>query len=628
MGADVLSATDSAREIVSRDVTVALQDRSCVDTVTCSDSTSRRQHILTVGLEDWFQVGAFQQLINHEQWYRFETRLERSTRATLDLLDHHNTKATFFVLGWVAQEVPELVADVATRGHEIASRGFYHRSVRDLSREEFREDLLRTQEALVAATGQRILGYRVAEGWLRPEDLWALDVLAEEGYAYDSSILPLGFRFRSEPWRRFVHAHETPVGALQEVPPSSVRIAGCNLPISGGNWFRQIPHTLLKHLVRRWDHRCEHPLVTYFHTWELDPEQPRISAVDRLNRVRHYRNLDKMRWVLAEHLSRYRFGTVAESLGLEIERVDDAKRVCQWTATIGGGLAPLDPRPSTPALRSLSSLSPGPSALATPVSIVIPCYNEESTLPYLARTLERLEFELQGVGCEPQFVFVDDRSSDATWDTMQAVFGARSNVRLVRHEQNAGVSAAIRTGIANADHEIVCSMDCDCSYDPLELTRMIPLLTDGVDLVTASPYHPQGHVKNVPGWRLLLSRGLSTLYRLVLPQKLHTWTSCFRVYRKSAVKDLLLRENGFLGTAELVGRLSQAGGQIVEYPATLEVRIFGESKMKTCRTIVGHLWLIMRLLRERQPHPQLTERSVDGAGMAASDGNHRCGSHV
>lgn len=586
MVAEVLPTTDIVCEPGYSDVTDGQSSDAHLAAAT------KRKHILTVGLEDWFQVGAFQQFIRHEHWYRFETRLERSTRATLDLLDHHDTKATFFVLGWVAQELPELVAEVADRGHEIASRGFFHRSIRSLTREEFREDLLRTQEALFAATGQRIIGYRVADGWFLPEDLWALDVLSEEGYAYDSSILPLGLRFRSEPWRRFVHTHETSSGTVQEVPPSSVRIAGCNLPICGGNWFRQIPHTLLKHLVRRWDEHSEHPLVTYFHTWELDPEQPRISAVDSLNRVRHYRNLDKMRWVLAKHLSRYEFGTVADALGLEIERVERPADVDERPNRIAVG--------TSTASGQLSALDTPTSAPATPVSIVIPCYNEESTLPYLARTLERLEFELQGVGYEPQFVFVDDRSSDATWDTMHAVFGERANVRLVRHEQNAGVSAAIRTGIANADHEIVCSMDCDCSYDPLELARMIPLLTDGVDLVTASPYHPQGHVKNVPGWRLFLSKGLSTLYRFVLPQKLHTWTSCFRVYRRSVVKDLPLEETGFLGTAELVGRLSQAGGRIVEHPATLEVRIFGESKMKTCRTIVGHLRLITRLLRNRR----------------------------
>jgi len=140
---------------------------------------------------------------------------------------------------------------------------------------------------------------------------------------------------------------------------------------------------------------------------------------------------------------------------------------------------------------------------------------------------------------------------------MQSIFGPKSNCKLVRHDVNSGVSAGILTGIRAADHETVASMDCDCSYDPLELKRMLPLLSDDVDLVTASPYNPDGKVKNVPGWRLLLSKGLSQMYRCVLPMRLHTWTSCFRVYRKSVVDELPLIENGFLGTAEMVAQLSE-----------------------------------------------------------------------
>jgi glycosyltransferase involved in cell wall biosynthesis len=196
---------------------------------------------------------------------------------------------------------------------------------------------------------------------------------------------------------------------------------------------------------------------------------------------------------------------------------------------------------------------------------------------------------------------------------MQSIFGGKSNCKLVRHETNAGVSAGILTGIRAADHEIVASMDCDCSYDPLELKQMLPRLVEGVDMVTASPYHPDGKVKNVPGWRLLLSKGLSQMYRCVLPLRLHTWTSCFRVYRKSAVKDLPLVENGFLGTAEMVAQLSLAGSTIVEHPATLEVRIFGESKMKTVRTIGDHLRLIAGILCKRwfsKASPRIATRSV------------------
>jgi glycosyltransferase involved in cell wall biosynthesis len=169
----------------------------------------------------------------------------------------------------------------------------------------------------------------------------------------------------------------------------------------------------------------------------------------------------------------------------------------------------------------------------------------------------------------------------------------------LRHETNQGVAAGILTGLRAARAEIVCSMDCDCTYDPHELKNMLPLLTGDVDLVTASPYHREGGVRNVPDWRLFLSKGASWLYRRALRSKLATYTSCFRVYRRSAVVDLPLEEKGFLGVAEMLGRLDLAGGKIVEYPAVLEVRLFGISKMKTARTIAGHLKLLSRLSRIR-----------------------------
>lgn len=549
------------------------------------------RHILSVNLEDWFQVGVFHKLISREQWYRFDTRLERNAAATLDLLDKANTKATFFVLGWVAEQFPQLVAEIARHGHEIACCDFAHRQLNELTPEQFLDDLRRSRDAVEAATQQRVLGFRTANGWVGPRDEWVLDVLAREGFQYDSSVMPSVFSFGQSQEQRFVHRRNTTGGLIWEVPPSTWSMGGLQIPIAGGNWFRQLPHRLLKHAVDQWDKQYEAPFVMYFHAWELDPEQPRISAVDRVSRVRHYRNLEKMKWVLEDYLTRYQFGTIAENLGLKSVR--------------------LDSKAQDNVIEVKRSSTTSPVVQTTPVTIVIPCYNEEATLPYLARTLERVEFELkapsvknsarpdQHTSIHPTFLFVDDRSRDNTWEVMQAVFGNKSNCKLIQHDVNQGVSAAILTGIRHAETDIVCSMDCDCSYDPVELKRMIPLLTDDVDLVTASPYHPAGHVKNVPGWRLLLSKGLSHIYRWVLPVRLHTWTSCFRIYRKSAIEGLDLRETGFLGTAELVGELSLRGSKIVEHPATLEVRIFGESKMKTWRTIRGHLGLITRFIKQR-----------------------------
>ena len=573
-----------------------------------SQHPTARKHILTIGLEDWFQVGSFHSLIHRDQWYRFETRLERNTSTTLHLLDECNAKATFFVLGWVAEECPELIRTITERGHEVASRGYYHRPVTTLSRSEFRDDLLRTQECIEAAGHQRVRGYRMADQWLTPQDLWLLEVLAEEGYDYDSSLLPKFRQFASEPFRRFIHACETPSGTITEVPPSTRRFVGVNVPVCGGNWLRQSPAAVMRRSVDSViTENPNSPYVMYFHVWELDTDQPQISATSRLTRLRHYRHLDRMREHLADYLTRYQFDTVADSLGLALEEIDHPEinrstvRFQSITLSDDG----TTPDATTPRTTTHELITP------QPVSIVIPCYNEDATLPYLSRTLNRLEYEL-APHYVPEFVLVDDRSTDVTWDVMQSVFGQKSNCVLVRHDVNQGVSAAILTGIKTATHETVCSMDCDCSYDPLELRHMLPLLTDDVDLVTASPYHPEGTVKNVPGWRLLLSKGLSTIYRCVLPQKLHTWTSCFRVYRRSAIEPLVLKENGFLGTAELVARLSLNGGKIVEHPATLEVRIFGESKMKTVRTIIDHLKLIRRLIAEPRPAKPAVRKAPPG----------------
>jgi glycosyltransferase involved in cell wall biosynthesis len=171
-------------------------------------------------------------------------------------------------------------------------------------------------------------------------------------------------------------------------------------------------------------------------------------------------------------------------------------------------------------------------------------------------------------------------------------------VKLLRHERNRGVAAAIITGIRAASNEIVCSIDCDCSYDPMEIQNMVPRLGDG-DLVTASPYHPDGQVLNVPRWRLFLSRTLSWIYRRVLGKDLFTWTSCFRVYRRSKVAGMELENGGFLGIAEMLVRMLRRGSVVKEYPTLLESRLLGASKMKTMRTVRGHLGLLWQVLRGR-----------------------------
>ncbi len=255
----------------------------------------------------------------------------------------------------------------------------------------------------------------------------------------------------------------------------------------------------------------------------------------------------------------------------------------------------------------------------TPVTIVVPCFNEELILPYLANTLKSVERAIRD-RYDLRFIFVDDGSADGTWSALETIFGDRPNCILERHPTNRGVAAAILTGIDRAETEIVCSIDCDCTYDPLQLENLLPLLTDDVDMVTASPYHPEGAVKNVPSWRLFLSKSLSSLYRVVLHHRLATYTSCFRVYRRSAVVELQ-RPRGWLPRRGRDAGPPRSGrGKIVECPAVLEVRLLGRSKMKTLRTILGHLRLLVRLSIARMGNQineegQAWPRRVDSNGV-------------
>ncbi|HEY0322088.1 MAG TPA: XrtA system polysaccharide deacetylase [Pyrinomonadaceae bacterium] len=555
-----------------------------------SEKLSTKQHLLTVLLEDYFHVGAFNHLIQRGQWYRFETRFEQNTLKALDLLDRHGIKATFFVLGWIADKQPEIVREVARRGHEIANRGYYHRSIQQMTPEEFREDLSRSREALERASGMSVIGYRAARKLSAPQDLWALDVLAEEGYAYDSSFVPNRKILRTAPQQRFAHQHHHNEKSLWEFPVSTVSLLGWHMPVAGGNYFRQFPHAIVRRVVQHWHATYDAPFVMYMHVWELDPEQPRISGASPLMKIRHYRNLHKMAGIIEDYLKRYSFVGIGDYLNLDF-RHENALSSSE-AAQVEKSRLPL--LVSDDASKATAASSVSSTKKRKPVSVVVPCFNEELILPYLSNTLKSVEQMLES-DYDLQFIFVDDSSTDRTWDALHELFSARANSAFVRHTENKGVAAAILSGISSAESEVVCSIDCDCTYDPHELSRMIPQLSEGVDMVTASPYHPEGQVRNVPGWRLSLSRGASFLYRQVLNQKLYTYTSCFRVYRRSALMKIRLNENGFLGVTEMLGRLDLQGSKVVEHPATLEVRLFGRSKMKVLRTIRGHLKLLARL---------------------------------
>jgi len=528
-------------------------------------------HLLTVAVEDYFQTAGLAPWIGVDRWARLESRVEVGTRRTLDLLDEFGIRATFFVLGWVAERAPGLVREISARGHEIASKGYLPRYFRTMSRDEFREDLLRTRDALERASGLAVLGHRVARGHMGPEDAWALELLAREGFRYDSSFFPRGASLLHEPWRRLPHRLDFEGRQLWEMPLSSAGPRFAMVPIAGGNYMRQLPYAVHSHLLARWQRKHDAPFNLYFNVWELDPELPRISAADWLARLRQYRNVGDVAERLRRYFSRYRFQPIREHLKLAPEPAREAL-AGQRTA-------------------AAAIVSDGP---AEDVTVIVPCYNEEQTLSYLVNALDAVKAELLP-RWRLRFLFVDDASRDGTAVALAKVVASRRDAVLIRHPENRGVAAAILTGIRGATTSIVASIDCDCTYDPSQLGQLLPRLTDDVAMVTASPYHREGAVRGVPGWRLFLSRGLSLLYRLTTRQRFATYTSCFRVYRRARVADVEVQHGGFLGIAETLVLLDRRGERIAEQPARLEVRLFGESKMRTASTIFGHLRLLARL---------------------------------
>lgn len=576
--------------------------------VSPADAADARRHLLTVNVEDYFQVGVFQKYIQSDNWYRFDSRLSENIDRVLALLNEHRTTATFFVLGWTAENQPELVERIAAAGHDVASRGYLHQNLLRLPRNEIRRDMERSRVAIERVTGRAVDGFRLSDGWLDRDSLWFLDEVAAAGFRYDSSLMPRQRDFGGAAEWRSIRTVETANGPLLEIPLTTIPTLAGWLPIAGGNYQRQLPDFLMRRLVQKSVDKNASPYVMYFQVWELDDEQPELSVAGSITRLRHYRKLGKYRRILPRYLQQFRFTSIrdhaADALSplhsLTEPRADfrtpqDIVRDADETlATVA----------ASEAMLSSEQTLDDPARPRTDITIVIPCYNEEKTLRYLANTLTSVTQRLSR-DYRPQFLFVDDCSTDATFDVLQQQFAGDDRVSVIRHAENQGVSAAILTGIEHAETDVICSMDCDCSYDPHELARMLPLLTDDVSMVTASPYHRDGHVRNVPGWRLVLSQGLSALYRKLLRQPLATWTACFRVYRKNHIEDLPLTESGFLGTAELAAQLVLHGRKIVEHPATLEVRLFGLSKMKTFRAILSHLKLLSRItvLRLRRGLP-------------------------
>lgn len=277
------------------------------------------RNALTVDVEDYFHVSAFSECIDKKDWDSYPLRVEKNTRRLLDLFDLHSVKATFFVLGWVAERTPGLVREIAARGHEVACHGYSHQLVYNQSPGIFREETIRSKTLLEDIIQSPVNGYRAASYSITGRSLWALDIIADAGFEYDSSIFPVRHdRYGIPDASVYPHRLKTPNGSwLVEFPLSTARIFGLRLPVAGGGYFRLYSYAITKAGLNQINRRKK-PFIFYLHPWEIDTEQPKISAGWK-SRFRHYNNLDKCEHRLKRLMNDFNFGTAAGVLkGLDL----------------------------------------------------------------------------------------------------------------------------------------------------------------------------------------------------------------------------------------------------------------------------------------------------------------------
>ena len=279
---------------------------------------------LSVDVEDYFHVEAFADRISADQWTAFSSRVRRNCDRILELFERYEWRATFFVLGWVAERDRALIRDIAKAGHELGCHSYAHRRISSLSPEEFRHDLRRARDLIEDAAGVRILGYRAPTFSIVRRSLWALEILAEEGFLYDSSIFPIRHDLYGYPeFPRFLQRVQMASGReLFEVPMSTIRWAGLNWPLGGGGYLRLLPMSYTRWAMRRIHRQDRQSAIIYFHPWELDPDQPRLEGSWK-SKFRHYTGLSKMESRLEKLLGRGRY----EPLKSLVARLQDSAPV-------------------------------------------------------------------------------------------------------------------------------------------------------------------------------------------------------------------------------------------------------------------------------------------------------------
>ena len=293
------------------------------------NQSNQLTNYLTIDVEDYFQVSAFEDIISPDDWESYESRVESNTQTILNILDSNNIKATFFIVGWIAERNIKLVKEIVQKGHQIGCHSYLHRKVYDLTPDEFRNDTKKAKTILEKITGTEITGYRAPSYSITKKSLWALDILAELGFKYDSSIFPImhdtygipdapRYPFQwdltkeqpkyPKPTSKPINQQTNkPTNQLTEYPISTARFLGLNIPAAGGGYFRLFPYWFTRMLLRKTNKQDNQPFIFYIHLWEVDPNQPRMKNARPFSKFRHYNNFDKTVLRFIQLLKNFKF---------------------------------------------------------------------------------------------------------------------------------------------------------------------------------------------------------------------------------------------------------------------------------------------------------------------------------
>lgn len=266
------------------------------------------QNLLTVDLEEWFVVEALSDRFPYESWPELESTLERNCHRLLRLFHRHHTSATFFVVGWCAERYPDLIRQIADSGHEIACHSYRHRRVDSLTPEQFRDDTLQAIKAITDATGNRPIGYRAPSWSISDRVAWAFDILSELGFEYDSSIFPIKHDLYGMPSgpRDLFRMSFDDNRLLYELPATTARILGQNIPVGGGGYLRHSPYWYTRWMIQRLNNQGQ-PVIVYIHPWEIDPDPPVVEGLTALQRLRTYGSTQTLESKLTRLLTEFQF---------------------------------------------------------------------------------------------------------------------------------------------------------------------------------------------------------------------------------------------------------------------------------------------------------------------------------